>query len=214
MASNPSADVSSFARAVLESDDEGDVNFELAALVAAVESLQTMFSHQHPGETAEGMSAALRHASRVHDSMAAQIGAMRARLSGTAGLEELSRLDAGSAQPSRQLLLRRGDRLLPLPSALQEVMFDALRILADGDGVMVVPQSDEVTTGEAASMLNVSRPHVVKLIEDGKLACRRVGKHRRLRRADVVQYQRAMRRDQESAMEELGELSAELGLED
>ncbi|MFX6759798.1 helix-turn-helix domain-containing protein, partial [Acinetobacter baumannii] len=81
-----------------------------------------------------------------------------------------------------------------------------------GNAVKVVPVHAELTTQEAADLLNVSRPHFVKLLEDGVLAFHRTGKHRRVRFADLMQYKEARERASEQAMAELAQQSQELGM--
>ena len=89
---------------------------------------------------------------------------------------------------------------------------DILAQLADGNAVKVVPIHAELTTQEAADLLNVSRPHLVRLLEDGMLPFHKTGKHRRIRFADLMQFKG--RRDQasEQAMEELTTQAQELGM--
>jgi excisionase family DNA binding protein len=78
--------------------------------------------------------------------------------------------------------------------------------------VMLIPQKHEMSTQEAAGFLNVSRPYVVKLIEEGALKCRRVGRHRRVEFQDLVQFQQQLRQKSEDALQRLTDLSQELGL--
>ncbi|VFT17884.1 DNA binding domain, excisionase family protein [Pseudomonas aeruginosa] len=90
-----------------------------------------------------------------------------------------------------------------LPTSALRLLVDILAELADGNAVKVVPVHAELTTQEAADLLNVSRPHFVKLLEDGVLAFHRTGKHRRVRFADLMQYKEARERASEQAMAEL-----------
>ena len=91
-------------------------------------------------------------------------------------------------------------------------LLDILAQLFDGNAVKVVPIHAELTTQEAADILNVSRPHLVKLLEDGQLAFHRTGKHRRVRFADLIAFKE--RRDEASqlAMEALAQQAQELGI--
>ncbi|WPF65997.1 MULTISPECIES: helix-turn-helix domain-containing protein [unclassified Corynebacterium] len=93
---------------------------------------------------------------------------------------------------------------------------DSLRILlinaVAGKTVSIIPTSAELTTQQAATLLNVSRPHVVKLIEQGILPGHRVGSHRRLYATDVQKYKDERDDVSRTAMNELIELSEELGL--
>lgn len=84
------------------------------------------------------------------------------------------------------------------------LLVDILAELADGNAVKVVPIHAELTTQEAANMLNVSRPHLVKLLESGALPFHKAGKHRRVRFADLMAFKAERDRASSLAMEELG----------
>ncbi|WNH53864.1 helix-turn-helix domain-containing protein [Stenotrophomonas oahuensis] len=99
-----------------------------------------------------------------------------------------------------------------LPTSALRLLVDILAELADGNAVKVVPVHAELTTQEAADLLNVSRPHFVKLLEEGELAFHRTGKHRRVRFSDLMQYKEARERASEQAMAELAQQSQELGM--
>lgn len=101
---------------------------------------------------------------------------------------------------------------IELPTSALRLLVDILAELADGNAVKVVPIHAELTTQEAADLLNVSRPHLVRLLEDGMLPFHKTGKHRRIRFADLMQFKG--RRDQasEQAMEELTKQAQALGM--
>lgn len=99
-----------------------------------------------------------------------------------------------------------------LPTSALRLLVDILAELAGGNAVKVVPVHAELTTQEAADMLNVSRPHLVKLLEDGVLPFHRTGKHRRVRFADLMQYKDARDRASEEAMAELARQAQESGM--
>jgi len=101
---------------------------------------------------------------------------------------------------------------IELPTTALRLLADVLAEMADGNAVQVVPVHAELTTQEAADLLNVSRPHLVKLLEDGDIPFHRTGKHRRVRLTDLMQYKQARTRASEAAMSELTCLSQELGL--
>jgi excisionase family DNA binding protein len=97
-----------------------------------------------------------------------------------------------------------------LPTSALRLLVDILAELADGNAVKVVPVHAELTTQEAADLLNVSRPHLIKLLESNALPYHRTGKHRRVRFSDLMRYK--AERDQESAdaMEELSKQAQDL----
>jgi len=101
---------------------------------------------------------------------------------------------------------------IELPTTALRLLADVLTEMAEGNAVQVVPVHAELTTQEAADLLNVSRPHLVKLLEDGEIPFHRTGKHRRVRLADLMQYKEARMRASEATMAELTRLSQELGL--
>ena len=101
---------------------------------------------------------------------------------------------------------------IELPPQALRAIADLLGLMAQQQPVMLIPQKHEMTTQEAANFLNVSRPYVIKLIEEGALKCRKVGRHRRIEFQDLVAYQQQMRQGSEDALQRLTDLSQELGL--
>jgi excisionase family DNA binding protein len=99
-----------------------------------------------------------------------------------------------------------------LPTSALRLLVDILAELADGNAVKVVPIHAELTTQEAADLLNVSRPHLVKLLEEGALPFHKTGKHRRIRFADLMQFKAERDRSSEQAMEELVRQAQELNM--
>jgi excisionase family DNA binding protein len=101
---------------------------------------------------------------------------------------------------------------MELPTSALRLLVDILAELAVGNAVRVVPVHAELTTQEAADLLNVSRPHFIKLLETHALPYHRTGKHRRLRFDDLMKFK--VKRDQatERAMGELAKQAQELKL--
>ena len=92
-----------------------------------------------------------------------------------------------------------------LPTTALRLLVEILAELAAGNAVQVVPVHAELTTQEAADMLNVYRPHLIKLLESGELPFHKTGKHRRVRFADLMAYKTQRSLDSEQAMAELAE---------
>lgn len=103
--------------------------------------------------------------------------------------------------------------LLELPPAALRLIAQVLGAMGDQRPITVVPRSLELTTVDAANFLNVSRPFVIKEIEAGRLKHRKVGTHRRVEYADLVEYRDRMRDSQRTALEGLASDAQELGLE-
>ena len=77
----------------------------------------------------------------------------------------------------------------------------------------VLPAHAELTTQQAADMLNVSRPYLIKLLENGIIEHRKVGKHRRVQLDALMDYKRHDEQKRRESADELSALSQELGLE-
>jgi excisionase family DNA binding protein len=101
---------------------------------------------------------------------------------------------------------------IELPDAAVTVLAEALSQLRQGRAVRVIADDEEVTTQEAADLLNVSRPYVVTLIDRNELPCRKVGTRRRLRLTDVLTYRDIQRARQRNAANALAAEAQELGI--
>ena len=99
-----------------------------------------------------------------------------------------------------------------LPATAFQLLVDILSQMARGNAVTLTPIHAELTTQEAADLLNVSRPFVVKLIESEELPCRLVGRHRRIRFEDVMDYKERTDAKRREALNELAQQAQELGL--
>ena len=100
-----------------------------------------------------------------------------------------------------------------LPPAALKLIGQLLGMMSEGRPITLMPSRQEFSTVEAANFLNVSRPFVIKEIEQGRLPHRKVGAHRRVAFEDLVNYAREMRKRQEHALERMAENARELGLD-
>jgi len=103
---------------------------------------------------------------------------------------------------------------IEVPTAALSLLVKILDQFASGNAVEVVPIHSVLTTQEAADLLNVSRPYLVKLLEEGKLPFHYVGSHRRLFFEDVMAYRDESFRKSQEAMAEMVRLNQEMGLYD
>ena len=95
--------------------------------------------------------------------------------------------------------------VLELPPKALRFFADLLGAMSQRQPVSLIPQKHELTTQEAAAFLNVSRPFVVKQLEEGKIPYRKVGRHRRVEFEQLVKYQESLRRDTDSALQDLAD---------
>jgi excisionase family DNA binding protein len=97
---------------------------------------------------------------------------------------------------------------------LPEAVFEALKLIVDamarGQSLTLVPHNKELTTQEAADLLHVSRPHLIKLLDTGELPFHRVGTHRRIKIEDMLAYQQRRDETRKAALDELARVSEEL----
>ena len=99
-----------------------------------------------------------------------------------------------------------------LPAELGDLLLDLLRIVAKGQSVRLVPVEAELSTKQAASILNVSRPYLIKLLEQDAIPHRKVGRHRKVRAEDVFAYKAREADNRARIMQEMAEDDQEAGL--
>ena len=98
-----------------------------------------------------------------------------------------------------------------IPSNALRLLVDVLTELGEGNTVKLIPVHAELTTQEAADMLNVSRPTFIKILDDKLIPFSRTGNRRKVKFADVQTYKDALERKRLSALEELSEMDQALG---
>ena len=99
-----------------------------------------------------------------------------------------------------------------LPAAAVRLLLSILDGMAKGEAVGVFHHHPEVTTGEMAKLLNVSAPYAIKMLDEGKIPSRTVGKHRRARLADVLAYRDEQYTARKSVLDRMAAMDQELGL--
>lgn len=129
----------------------------------------------------------------------------------TGSLAEL--LAAMRREPSKvATLVGPDDKKWELPAEVYRVLREVLEAMAHGLAITVIPQHTRLTTQEAADMLGISRPTLVKLLERGEIPYEQRGRHRRLLLTDVLEYQRMARNEQRAQLDALVKEAGELGL--
>ena len=94
----------------------------------------------------------------------------------------------GAALRSGSLCITSDDSVVSVPIDIAQLVVNILDTWAGGSSVTLVAHHDLLTTQQVADVMQVSRPFVVRLVDRGDLACVRVGKHRRVSAASVIEY--------------------------
>jgi excisionase family DNA binding protein len=101
-----------------------------------------------------------------------------------------------------------------LPYTIYRVLEQVVPLLAADMAVSIVPVGHLLTTQEAADLLNVSRPFLIKLLEGGSIRFERVGTHRRIRFEDLMKYKHMRDKDRRKSLKKLTQMAQEAGLYD
>lgn len=105
-----------------------------------------------------------------------------------------------------------GARTVTLPRKAFELFLEILGHMANGNAVTIVPVHAELTTQEAADILNVSRPFLIGLLKSGRIPFRPVGAHRRIRFNDLMKYKERDDAERRAIADELAAEAQRLGL--
>jgi excisionase family DNA binding protein len=130
--------------------------------------------------------------------------------------KETSRVLASRKQSGEPLRLRMLDgpteNTVNLPASAVLMLVRILEEMARGNAVTLIPVHAELTTQEAADMLNISRPTLIQLLDAGKIGFRKVGTHRRVRFEGLMEYKRRTDAERRAALAELAAYDQELGI--
>ena len=115
--------------------------------------------------------------------------------------------------PIKLLVLDDSSReTVAIPASAVRLLVRVLEEMGRGNAVTLIPVHAELTTQEAADMLDISRPSLIQLLDDGKIDYRRVGTHRRVRFESLIKYKRQVDAARRAALAELAAYDQELGI--
>ncbi|MEL6877493.1 MAG: helix-turn-helix domain-containing protein [Pseudomonadota bacterium] len=113
-------------------------------------------------------------------------------------------ISAHSNGDAQLRLLENGNTVeIALTPAMSTLLLELLRHIGKGDAVTLVPISEMLTTQQAADILNVSRPHLIKLLEQEDIPHHMVGRHRRIKAEDIFKYKRSRDCQRSDALDDL-----------
>lgn len=128
-------------------------------------------------------------------------------------LREIDHL-LSEAQPRAPALVGRDGATIELPAPAFRALREIVHAMAQGEAVSIVPVQRRLTTQEAADLLNVSRPYLIRLLDQGTIPFEWVGTHRRIALEDLLAYRERRAAARRQARADLVRLSEELGLYD
>lgn len=128
-------------------------------------------------------------------------------------VESASRQVLKNKQQFATIKFTETGNFIRVPKFLVRFIAFILKEMAEGRTVNLVTSDIEISTEQAAAILNVSRPYIIKLLESGSIPFRKVGTHRRILLRDVETYHKAMESNRKQELQKLSDLDQELGLE-
>jgi excisionase family DNA binding protein len=114
--------------------------------------------------------------------------------------------------PAKYMLASSSGFEIELSEGAFTLLVQILTEMSKGNGIMVMPIHAELTTQQAADFLNVSRPFVIGLLEKGEISFRTVGRHRRVRLEDIMNYRKQLEEKRLNALDELTAQAQELNM--
>ncbi len=123
-----------------------------------------------------------------------------------AQLEQILSLEASQAK----LVGSNGEEVL-IPESVYSVLRQVVHAMASGKTITLAPHNRELTTQQAADILNVSRPFLIKLLEEEQIPYIKVGKHRRIRYQDLMKYKEVRDQKRSQLLDQLTQMSQEAG---
>lgn len=99
---------------------------------------------------------------------------------------------------------------IDLHPTVSDALMEVLRLISQGDAVTLIPINKQLTTQQAADILNVSRPYLIKLLEQDEIPYVKIGRHRRIEAKDVFEYKRKLSNQRANALGDLAKNDADL----
>lgn len=129
--------------------------------------------------------------------------------------DDIARLHAGiealCEQHATPFLVGSDGHRLPIPPSIFDALKVAVSAMSRGVTITLAPLHKELTSQEAADLLLVSRPHLIKLLDRGEIPHHKVGRHRRVRLSDALEYRKARAVEREAQLAELAQDAQDMG---
>lgn len=122
------------------------------------------------------------------------------------------KIDATGQKVVRISISTESEHSIYIPKKAFFLLVDAISSMARGRSVVIIDTDSELSTQEAADMLKVSRPYLIKLLDQGQIPYRKVGSHRRILMDDIIEYNHRLKEAREKQLRYLAKQAQELGL--
>lgn len=127
------------------------------------------------------------------------------------GLAEILEFQSPTRKQDRPRFVGPDGRAVEIPDTVLHLLIRVVEVLARGDAVTVVPIGKQLTTQQAANILNVSRQYLVRLLDEGRIPYTKTGTHRRVKIEDVLEFKRTRDAERRAGLAELTAMSQEFG---
>jgi excisionase family DNA binding protein len=136
----------------------------------------------------------------------------RIALSSMSHFRDASKRIAEIKKGSIKIKIQETGEFISIPRKALTFLLEIISSMAEGKSITLIPSDSEISTQQAADMLNVSRPHLVKLLENGEIPFKKVGSHRRVFLQDLIEYERRLAKTREEKMQFLAKQAQDLNL--
>jgi len=128
--------------------------------------------------------------------------------------KKFSRILAREFASAESVKIQRedSDESIEIPRQVFNVLMRLLSVMSEGKAFSLIPMDKELTTQQAADILNVSRPYLNKILDLGEIAHRKVGRNRRIRFSDLMEYKKSQEQKSKAALQELADQAQELDM--
>lgn len=113
-----------------------------------------------------------------------------------------------------EIEIEETEERIKVPLKALKLLAEILRVTGEGKPISIIPIATEMTTQAAADLLGCSRPHLIKLLEKGDIEYTKVGKHRRVKFEDVMNYKKLQKEKQRELLRQMMQVDEETGLYD
>lgn len=127
-------------------------------------------------------------------------------------LKGFSKKLSSVSTPGVKIKIQETGEFITIPKKALSLLITILSNMSEGKSITIIPTDSELSTQQAADMLNVSRPHLVKLLENNTIPFKKVGSHRRVLLRDLITYEKSLQKTREEKLKFLSEQAQDLNL--